>query len=317
MQPDVKSSGSVREVIAIKGENGEPAIYAVNFDDGYILVSATKKYYPVLAEVPHGSFSEDDKGSGEDVFIEEYLHSIADPGKANIDDDLLRILWMPFESEDENVKKSSDPIQTDEFYKAVLDKWLMKWYEEGKTAYYLFQKPENIPDDVYDRFCEFAESMGINGYDYMQCSIITEHVNNNYYTSVYGPMLQTEWGQREPFNSSDPAQRALGCTTIAAGQIMRYFEHPEWYSWNEMPDNTSNAVLSDFLFELRTKIGVDDGGGANISEVRRALQDYGYSCAVQPHNPTDVNSSIAAGKPVCMTGFPANGGVGHAWVCDG
>lgn len=46
---------TVKNVVAINDSVGNPAIYAVNFDDGYIMVSATQKYFPILAEVEHGS----------------------------------------------------------------------------------------------------------------------------------------------------------------------------------------------------------------------------------------------------------------------
>lgn len=48
---------TIKNVIAINGKDGNPAIYAVNFnEDGYILVSATTKYYPILATVDHGEY---------------------------------------------------------------------------------------------------------------------------------------------------------------------------------------------------------------------------------------------------------------------
>ena len=315
-QSETKSFSLIRNIITVRGKDGTPAVYAVNFNDGYILVSATKEYYPILAEVPHGTFSENDSSTGEDVLMIGYLNTISNVKSENIDKKLLRTLWSPFESNSGHSEAVSYLANSDEIYKNVLDKWLMQWYDEGRNAYYLFQKPENMPDDVYDSFCQLAESMTINGYDYMQCSMITEFVNDNNYSSISGPFIRTEWKQKEPFNSADPERRPLGCTTIAAGQIMRYFEHPDDYLWDEMPNNTSNSTLSNFLFELRQKINVNDGGGASINDVRRTLRDYGYSCEVQNHNQSDVVSSLSNNRPVYMRGNNAEND-GHAWVCDG
>ena len=36
-------------------------MYAVNYDDGYAIVSATKNYHPVLAVVDHGTYSQSRK----------------------------------------------------------------------------------------------------------------------------------------------------------------------------------------------------------------------------------------------------------------
>ena len=46
------SNKTIKNTIQVKGDNSETAFYAVNFNEGgYILVSATTKYHPILAEV--------------------------------------------------------------------------------------------------------------------------------------------------------------------------------------------------------------------------------------------------------------------------
>ena len=49
-------------------------------------------------------------------------------------------------------------------------------------------------------------------------------------TDVIAPLLTTEWGQWEPFNSQCPyigdAQCPTGCTATALAQVMRYHHHP-------------------------------------------------------------------------------------------
>ena len=47
----------VKGVVPIFGENESILMYAVNFTDGYILISATTDYYPILAIVEQGSFT--------------------------------------------------------------------------------------------------------------------------------------------------------------------------------------------------------------------------------------------------------------------
>lgn len=68
---------SVKNVVAINDSNGNPAIYAVNFNEGgYILVSATTKYVPVLAIVDKGEYSSDNEKTGEDVVISDMITNI-------------------------------------------------------------------------------------------------------------------------------------------------------------------------------------------------------------------------------------------------
>lgn len=58
-----ESLKAVKSVVPVKDASGRTLIYAVNYDDGYILISATKRYYPVLAEVEHGTFTGERTGS--------------------------------------------------------------------------------------------------------------------------------------------------------------------------------------------------------------------------------------------------------------
>lgn len=59
-----KNWGNIENIVTIEGDNGEPLIYAVNYTDGYVLISASKKYYPILAIVEHGTFSLNMEKSG-------------------------------------------------------------------------------------------------------------------------------------------------------------------------------------------------------------------------------------------------------------
>ena len=72
------SEKTIKEIIPIKDSNGKILMYAVNYDDGYIIVSATKKYYPILADVERGTFSIEDMADEPKFLIEELL------GKINI-----------------------------------------------------------------------------------------------------------------------------------------------------------------------------------------------------------------------------------------
>ncbi len=55
----------------IKDASDRTLMYAVNYEDGYIIVSATKNYYPVLAEVDHGTYTGEKTGTGQDVLMNE------------------------------------------------------------------------------------------------------------------------------------------------------------------------------------------------------------------------------------------------------
>lgn len=48
----------VVSVVPINDENDKTIIYAVNFEQGYKLISAQKSFYPIIAEVEKGNYEE-------------------------------------------------------------------------------------------------------------------------------------------------------------------------------------------------------------------------------------------------------------------
>ena len=277
--------------------------------------------YPIYAFSESGEFTGESSGMGLDVLVSEYRTMAGE--SSNSKDSLMKykVYWSDYE---EILPLPATKATVSPDYYDVLDPYLAEWFRDGYTVCYLYDKPEEMPDDMYASFCEYAEmGMGnLPGYPYMQCCIITYKTYPE--SDKKEPLLSTKWNQRSPFNSSDPRGRYLGCTTIAAGQIMRYHKFPQLYpgtglviDWDSMPDNTSNTVLSDFLYRLRTDIGVDDGGGATIDDVKRAMTAYRYSCEIISHNVSSVRSRLLDGNPVYMRGTDPATGDGHAWVCDG
>ena len=154
-RPTRAGSGAVvRNVVTIRDAAGRPAIYAVNLQEGYLLVSATKRCYPILAQIDRGTFTLDREPSGLDVVLQEMTETIeAARDSAAIFD--CRSAWLPYEE-----RTRPERVQTralsDEFY-AMQDEWFQKWYDEGADTYFLYKRPENLPEDIYQRFCETAE----------------------------------------------------------------------------------------------------------------------------------------------------------------
>lgn len=56
--PEVTSDKTVREMRTIYGENNVPSMYVINYEGGgFVIVSATKNYYPILAYSETGSMN--------------------------------------------------------------------------------------------------------------------------------------------------------------------------------------------------------------------------------------------------------------------
>ena len=216
-------------------------------------------------------------------------------------------------------------------YTSVANDYIEEWYMSGYNIYLLYEQPENMPDELYETFCDYARDYDRPDHDYMECSFIVE--NPTAYLDRQECILQTSWGQALGYNYDVPGELDLGCTTIAIGQIMKYLEYPDTINWNLITNTlpiSGNPHLTYFLAELRAKIGVYNDGNASMTQVVNALsQHYGFSVSddsddsneyelsIVSHSQASVKASLKNGIPVYMRGTDNNLDVGHAWVCDG
>lgn len=305
----------VKEVIPIIDNCGKTVMYAVNYNDGYTIVSATRKYHPVLADVEHGTFSFENQ-TGAQILINEMIEDIEkiDLGKSEA---VSTSEWERY-LEDETYEIPKTKMPNDDYFD-VLDRYLEIWSETGERMYYLRNKPEDMPEEMYQSFCSMAETdMGeLDGYPYMECAIITE--KHNYQYENKGPLLATHWNQDSRYSPQYGTN--LGCVTIAVGQIMKYYEYPQYFNWSQMPDTVlsgGNSVLTSFLELLHDDLNVNNSGGAYDSRALKVLKNYGYNCQKVSHTKSYPYSLLKDGHPVYMSGMKADDITkGHAWVCDG
>lgn len=306
----------VKNVVPITDETGEPAIYAVNLQDGYLLISATKSYYPILAQVDHGTFSPNDKEiTGQDVVIQEYLDDIK-AAKDSLYKFDCKHLWFPYEE-----KIIPERVMTrayDDFY-AMQDVWFQKWYDEQCETYYLNRKPDDLPDEIYERFCTTATELDPWEDTEYNCMNFVAVVTEKTYdlSRRQGPFVYANWAQGSPYNSDVSGGYPLGCVTVAVGQLMRYYEHPGYFGWSDMPySGGSSTTLSAFLAELRKKLDVTNDGSSNINKAKSVLESYGYNCNKGTHSADAVYAALQKNMPVYTRGEDKDGN-GHAWVIDG
>ena len=112
----------VRDVVPVMDGSGRTLMYAVNYSDGYDLISATKKYHPVLAMVERGTYTGEKTNTGYDVIMNEYVEATqaAIDGKITIDGNP----WAVYEEVPYNV-----PAQTkvSDAYTEVANEYIEDW----------------------------------------------------------------------------------------------------------------------------------------------------------------------------------------------
>ena len=329
------TSKQIADVVTISDDNGAPLMYAVNYANGqgYTLVSATKEFYPILAQVDKGSFKEDVFNTGVSIFMEDYGYAIKNIGKLPQEKKVvMEELWYPFVNKFPTLPVPTKLDDFDSFIVNTLQGWQN---DENVHDYYsLAEAQTHLPSSLYSTFCAVAEGNAHPDYDYMTYSYVVETIDR----VDYNPnnfKLTTLWDQDPPYNNSVDEYDELGnplpvgCSSVAMGQIMKYYEWPNdttRFKWDDMPNSLywyleSESVLSKFLEEIAKNVRIpgSDIAASSYDNVYNSFRsDYNYKCsALYTHNYNRVITSLINDKLVYMSGREANSESGHSWVCDG
>lgn len=151
---------------------------------------------------------------------------------------------------------------------------------------------------------------------------------------IYGPLLQSFWGQGLFYNEYTPpgatcTHAMVGCTAVAMAQIMKYYNFPNdvghHFYWSVMP--LSTVVFSNGINEvarlmqcindsLNSTYGCDYTTADKSKVVPSLINDFYFSSAsLDSFDFSTIKNEIIANKPVLLIGgtVPTK----HIWVCDG
>lgn len=314
----------VEEVIPVHGTDHSPAMYIINYvnNGGFVIVSATKKYQPVLAYSTHGSFHLADTLSGTGLWLEEQKAVIDyQKGEAPANPEIFKQMWTAY-NETPAIETYASPSPILELTHRMED----EWRRAGYNCYPLNQAT-SLSTSLYNTFCSLAEANANKAYDYMKYSYILE---KDLSTSTFVDTLTTtQWHQGEYYNgligTIGGKRPPAGCVAIALAQIMRYHQWPSSYNWSSMLDKDANQEVMRLIRDIGTAVDMKyglDGSGSNIDKAVQALRStYGYSATKIDHDAVRVSRELKARRPVYMRGdkkkFIFITYDGHAWVCDG
>ncbi|MCL1973994.1 MAG: C10 family peptidase, partial [Bacteroidetes bacterium] len=310
----------------------------------FVIVGASKDYYPVLAYSEENTFEYNEEIGGLVIWMEETQEAIRQ--SENSDEDTksqMRNLWTKYEPGGSSIidpvkTRASDPAQEAAFQSRISE--LQNDSEGSEYSYYRLSDVfyEGVFADTYGaylRFCSMANEFGSP----LEYTIVG--IKNGYHLDEVGPLLSTHWHQTYPFNASwtTNPDKVIGCITVAMAQIMKCHQWPTSLSfngipiyWNNMPNtgsttypNThSTPTLMWCIRELLDSPLFAFIINETAANAKNAFQDFGYNSYVIDHNATTVKSELLVHQnPVMMTGYTGAflGGIptgtGHAWVCDG
>lgn len=307
----------------ITDDNGKELMYVVNYSNnaGFVVISATKNYYPVLAYNDKGNFNiEGDMPLGLSMWNEGIKENIKYVNQLPSDSVIMyRAMWRKYESPSQmgyNSRSLESDIATAQ---TILMDSVLRWTSANMTT-------SDIPQDGIIHREEQSEIeelvMGAIYPSYMdemyRLSTIlhrnqtTEEIVDNFVLSI--------WNQSGPYGRNFTNGLA-GCGPVAAGQIMRYYEYPNTFDWDAMLLIYPTQAISDLLYDIAERAGfTSDSNGTHTSpsSLKNALRSYGYTAEFGNHNPAIIWQNIRSGKPVIMRGDNVGvNGDGHAWVASG
>lgn len=317
--PDGKRTRSeriIKSVESINDSEGQPLAYVVNYEGGgWAIVSATKKYYPILAHAEEGQFAQSplNRSEGLHNWIKEVSQAIEfsenqEPQTASA----IALEWLKYEPA---VATLSLPVLPGgNSPEALLCRTRLKqlndtYYQDGWVFSTLSSQSNNI---YFNKPRSIADQCG-SPYEYTVVGIrdLSETVQT-------GPLLITQWNQTYPYNVLCPNQYPAGCVAIAMAQIMNFYKYPAVFDWNNIPNAGATSATQFLIADIGRAVGMEygpNGSSSNIEKTENGFESYGYSAIQVNHDYNTVKSVILQNRaPVYMRG---EGSDGHAWVCDG
>ena len=325
---------AIASVHTLRSEAGDPLCHVVNYadDGGFVVVSATKDYMPVLAFSESGSFDvEAIDRTGVSVWLSE--QQVAIEHAAELPDSIRlrhRALWADYGARQE--PRVAPGTRTIDDRIAQMSSSGSRWQAEGYTVYRLSDYKDSfefqaLPAEVREKLLNLPYGYANPNYGgvYAVSFVLKKDVS----ISSKGPFTTTQWhqGSRDAqeqiftYNQYLPSGVLVGCVPVAVGQIMRYYRYPTTYNWGDMPNTYATSATSQFLKSVGERIGINynsGDSGANIDQALSALKSYGYTGAIKcDHNKLKVMSELDNNRLVYMRGQDSKHNSGHAWVCDG
>lgn len=325
-------------------ENDNPLMYVINYSGGgFVIIGATKNYYPILAYSDKNSFKITSEMNGVSDWLEQTKEAVKTSYTFNDTiKSAMQNLWSRYETAKVLPSMAAQDAQTRSSYSSGeiacwnrCDELQMQYGGDGWTFLPLSQAQQVFDDagffGIYDNLCFGADF----NHSPVNCSIVG--YKNIYKNEQVGPLLSTQWHQGTPFNNLCNSKPA-GCGAIAVAQVMKYYQYPQsfnlngyTFNWNNIPVAPQSNSDQDALVRLAGLFVnmhySSSGSWATPSDMKDGIRNLGYNVTRSDHNCDRVEKEILSNsRPVIMGGnddniplpSPLNYlGDSHYWVCDG
>lgn len=299
---------SVKNIDEIKSDNGRTLMYIINYaPEGFVIVSATKDYYPILAFSDKGNYSVEKSEIANRIWLDKT--KIAVTQSADLSDSIklgMRTLWSSY-SEGVAAKANGNAVtkapgwdelspmeQAFQLRIAELQAELGDGFHFHRLSD-IFELGE-FPDDygAYLHYCQMAREAESP----LEYTIVG--ISGGQVTSTIGPLLSTQWSQTNTFNAlcDNPPGEDAGCVPVAIAQIMKYYAYPTSYDWTNMHNIVATEPTRILIRDIQRLSGMQ----ASENDAKSTLRHYGYNVSSHGYNQQSIENEIANLKPIIMLG---------------
>ena len=281
-----KTASKQYTISTIIDQTGQPAIYVVNYagNGGFVLLSATKKYIPVLAYSQNGNYSiTGDLPDGVQQWQSATVSAIsANSILPNDSTNNFRDLWDGYIGVD-TTGTGSESHEQEFSVDNVFEEKLAEFKNAGYTIHRMTDESITGDAETDEKLRGEAEYVTYPEYDWHKYAVVlewTEATNltvDNFMPSTWGqglpnadPETLCNYNQYCPI--VDGKRSFAGCLPVALGQIIYYYKCPSLgYNWDKMLADAPSDESARLLSDIGTSIGVEYGSSSTSGYMSNAI----------------------------------------------
>lgn len=329
---------AVKSSATLYTKQGKAALYIINYSpEGYTVVSASRKYPPIIAQSAKGSISMTDSLPSVRYLLDDYVRQIE---YANtLPDSLTRSARVQWEMLSRENKKRANTLRSWEDgpnHNEML-KVLSQWENQGYRVYSYGEfsgsglLPDNTMSDIEECIYRYSTPQ------YSRSSYTFVLLKDKHREEVVSPLLKTTWnqsggyglenGEYVAYNQFIPNQHPVGCVALATAQIMYYHKWPtSYWKWETMEENYPTTAVAQFLYDVAVRVNTTfevNASQAKIKDAINYLECKRYQVKeLESTRPSEsptwlVQRELNLKRPVLVRGRQEGKDIGHAFVIDG
>lgn len=329
---------------------GQPSIYVVNFKNngGFMLVSATKSHYPILAYNDEGNYNVNNLPPAAKFWQGKMVDDVT--ASFDMPEDSIakyRLSWLQYETPHNRASRwlfegeypehwTDDVIEIYNHTRDVMMDSISRWSNRAQVGVFSNGQLDRTNlvtldylglEEELNRAIEACQGQTWYWIEDQWQDVSLIAIRTERTTTYHIPnFIRTNWSQKDGFNKFFPINwrrdtLAAGCATVAAGQIMFHHQWPSTYNWNDMDLNQATDESAQLLRDIANSCEYVEYNydkletGINIYDISNMFVNKGY--ITNTKDGIVCSDYLENGWPIYLRGVDSRREAAHAWICSG